>query len=204
MCNNCGYPLQGNEQMCPECGNIIEQPQPVYEPQPQQVAAQPQPQSFAGNMPGAQSSAPMPVYVVATPPKTDWANYIYECSVIAWRTATTNFARCQGRASRREFWSFLFFFWFLAWPIATYFLGLLAVHFHEIDATEEWIIFTFCLLVVALIPTICVTIRRFHDINRSGWWSLLPYVGFLMCLKKSDEGPNEYGYPEPASDILND
>lgn len=74
MCNNCGYPLQGNEQVCPECGNIIEQPQPVYEPQPQQAAAQP--------------TDPMPVYVVATPPKTDWANYIYECSVIVWRVIT--------------------------------------------------------------------------------------------------------------------
>lgn len=184
MCNNCGYPLQGNEQVCPECGNIIEQPQPVYEPQPQQAAAQP--------------TDPMPVYVVATPPKTDWANYIYECSVIFWRTATSNFFRCEGRASRREFWSYYFFFWFLAWPIFTAFAGVLCL-----ILKQEGIIISALLVLALFISMLCIGIRRLHDINYSGWWSLVPFVFFLMCLKKSDEGPNEYGYPEPASDILN-
>lgn len=129
-------------------------------------------------MPGAQPTGPMPVYVVATPPKTDWANYIYECSVIVWRVITNNFIRWEGRVSRREFWSFWVFWMFFS-------------------------TFCCCTFFVFAIPMLCVWIRRLHDINRSGWWCLVPFVCLLMCLKKSDEGPNEYGYPEPASDILN-
>lgn len=48
-----------------------------------------------------------------------------------------------------------------------------------------------------------VGIRRFHDIGRSGFWSILLYIpiiglliGLFMCYKKGNEGPNKYGEPE--------
>jgi len=31
------------------------------------------------------------------------------------------------------------------------------------------------------IPIILASIRRMHDIGRSGWWILIPIVGFFMC-----------------------
>jgi len=36
-------------------------------------------------------------------------------------------------------------------------------------------------LVFGMLPIIVVSIRRMHDIGRSGWWSLIPFVGFVMC-----------------------
>ena len=42
------------------------------------------------------------------------------------------------------------------------------------------------LLVLALIPAmLCVTIRRMHDIGKSGWWlliSFIPLIGGLILL----------------------
>jgi uncharacterized membrane protein YhaH (DUF805 family) len=50
----------------------------------------------------------------------------------------------------------------------------------------------------------CLCIRRLHDINRSGWFQLLPFtiVGlplhiYWIFVKKSTEGENHYGL-EPA------
>ena len=50
-------------------------------------------------------------------------------------------------------------------------------------------------------------IRRWHDINRSGWWfliSFVPVVGWLVCLiangfMKGTSGENDYG-DDPLED----
>ena len=66
------------------------------------------------------------------------------------------------------------------------------------------------LYLAILIPSIAVTVRRFHDKNLSGWWYLalillgfVPFVGFLasiatlvICVLKGTEGPNKFG-PDP-------
>jgi len=51
-----------------------------------------------------------------------------------------------------------------------------------------------------LVPFISVTVRRLHDINKNGWWSLLwglPVIGWVILIlwlcKKGDEGENQYG-----------
>lgn len=53
-------------------------------------------------------------------------------------------------------------------------------------------------------PSICVYARRWHDRDKSGWWSLIalvPLIGALWiliecgCLKGTD-GPNRFG-PDP-------
>ena len=38
---------------------------------------------------------------------------------------------------------------------------------------------------VAIVPSIAISIRRLHDTNRSGWWlliSLVPLIGGLILL----------------------
>jgi uncharacterized membrane protein YhaH (DUF805 family) len=37
------------------------------------------------------------------------------------------------------------------------------------------------LLAFGLTPIVIVCIRRMHHIGKSGWWSLIPIVGFVMC-----------------------
>ena len=61
-------------------------------------------------------------------------------------------------------------------------------------------------VLAVLVPNITVTVRRLHDVDRSGWWMLIPMtiIGIIPYLywvcKKGDEGENRFG-PEPlASD----
>jgi hypothetical protein len=54
-----------------------------------------------------------------------------------------------------------------------------------------------------LLPGLAVSVRRLHDINKSGWWLLIvfiPLIGGLILLlfmvRPGDEGRNEFG-PDP-------
>ena len=108
--------------------------------------------------------------------KTDWANYIYECWTIAWYSFTRMF-KFKGRASRREFWSYSIF---------CSLLGIIPVLGG----------------IIWLIGFIAVAIRRLHDIDKCGWWILLPFWPFFWYLKKSDLSYNRYGEPFPAKSLL--
>ena len=103
--------------------------------------------------------------------KTDWANKIYECGALYWDTLTKRYFQFSGRASRLEYWTFVIISWWLFITTGG-FGGILIV-----------------------IPFLAVTVRRFHDINRSGLWILIPWVSIFFQFKKSDEGTNDYGAP---------
>ena len=48
--------------------------------------------------------------------------------------------------------------------------------------------------VALIIPSISVTARRLHDINRSGWWQLLWFTiigGILLIIWHATEGENK-------------
>lgn len=173
-CPECGFPLQGNEKNCPECGFPLQCEKAKK--------AVPTRDEYIKNF----QTSPQPLkqqtineataktvdYPVE---KTDWANYIYECGVIIWNVFRHKFANTHGRASRREYWSFTLI---------------------------TMCIMPFGLFIILLIPWICVSIRRMHDINRCGWWSCGPLACFFMYLKKSDEGENIYGLPNPAQNMI--
>jgi uncharacterized membrane protein YhaH (DUF805 family) len=50
------------------------------------------------------------------------------------------------------------------------------------------------------LPLLAVNIRRLHDTGRSGWWCLVPVVGFIFMLLKGDSGKNDYGYKPKDED----
>lgn len=54
-----------------------------------------------------------------------------------------------------------------------------------------------------LVPSIAVSIRRLHDIGKSGWWlliGLIPFIGFIVLIvfaaTDSQPGDNQFG-PNP-------
>jgi uncharacterized membrane protein YhaH (DUF805 family) len=58
---------------------------------------------------------------------------------------------------------------------------------------------------VVLIPSIAVSARRLHDIDRTGWWILIgivPLIGWVILLvfhvQDGTPGTNRYG-PNPKS-----
>lgn len=108
----------------------------------------------------------------------------------------TKYAQINGRATRSEYWYFVLF------TLASYLaLGLICAMFH-LTKSSFYVLFAF--LFVMTIPFICVTIRRLHDIGRSGWYYffvLIPVIGtiilFIFLFTESDYGINKYG-PNPT------
>jgi hypothetical protein len=47
-----------------------------------------------------------------------------------------------------------------------------------------------------LIPAIAVYVRRMHDSDHSGWWSLLPIVNLVFACTEGTRGDNRFG-PDP-------
>ena len=90
--------------------------------------------------------------------------------------------RIRGRANRVEYWM-----WWLFVLIATAFVGI------------GWL-----MLPVLIIPTLCMTVRRLHDIGKSGWWVLItpiPLVNIYtlyLLLQPGERGKNRYGISPSA------
>ncbi|WP_457561902.1 DUF805 domain-containing protein [Caminibacter pacificus] len=81
------------------------------------------------------------------------------------------------------------------------FLVSLAPDFVCKNNPDSSICMIFLLLVIPMIwVNFAIIVKRFHDLNRSGWWALLmlvPVVNFIIGLfllfKKGTEGANDFG-----------
>lgn len=113
--------------------------------------------------------------------------------------ALKNYAVGEGRASRREMiWFYVFHFIFMM--VMAFLDGYFGLYSTEIPLDYGFL--TLGYLLATACPTICLKIRRFHDIGKSGswWWAervpiLNFYVFYLLYLKRGDECVNEYGAP---------
>ena len=104
----------------------------------------------------------------------------------------SNYFNAEGRASRSEYW-----WWYLFTLLASTAVSLLGLILGELmGLTFISTILTWGLSILILIPNICVQIRRYHDINRSGWWIFCPIVNVIFLFFAGDEGENDYGLPE--------
>ena len=84
--------------------------------------------------------------------------------VDAIKNCYKNYAKFKGRASRSEFW----YFWLFNYAI----YAILIIIALNISFKFFWFLGVFWL--VNFIPFIAVTARRLHDVNKSGWFQILP------------------------------
>lgn len=120
-----------------------------------------------------------------------------------WLTAMKKYVDFSGRARRTEYWMFVLFnviFAIVALVIDNM-LGLAS------DSTGYGPLYTLFSLAI-LLPTWAVTVRRLHDVGKSGWWifiSLIPIIGgiwlFVLTLTDSQPGENQYG-PNPKANMV--
>jgi len=89
----------------------------------------------------------------------------------------------KGRASRKEYWSFILFL------VLTYFwcLYILYVLINMLDPCKYppeniAILFTFIIITPIIIPCIAVSVRRMHDIGKTGWYITLPVFCIILEL----------------------
>ncbi|MZI94136.1 DUF805 domain-containing protein [Vibrio sp. CAIM 722] len=102
----------------------------------------------------------------------------------------------SGRSRRKEYWMYMLFNVIV---ICVLYGGALAS-----NSTALSIIFAIYSL-ITFIPSLSVTVRRFHDLDKSGWFILLnfiPVVGgfiglFFMC-QDSSPSDNRFG-PNPKT-----
>ncbi|MBN8190423.1 DUF805 domain-containing protein [Salipiger thiooxidans] len=90
----------------------------------------------------------------------------------ALRICLRKFLRFGGRASRGEYWFFV-----LALVIATWVTG--ALDYMLFDGRHPLGVF---LVIVTILPMSSAGWRRLHDVNRRGWWLLLPCIASLIFL----------------------
>ena len=98
-----------------------------------------------------------------------------------------NYINFDGRARRKEFWQFTLF---------SIIFSIIALFVDSSLGLNDSIGFNIIYTLVILCPSLAVSIRRMHDINKSGWWLMLfvfvlPVI-YLTC-KDSDIGDNDYG-----------
>lgn len=106
-----------------------------------------------------------------------------------------HYATFRGRATRSQFWLFTLFLYVLV------FVGLLIDDaMGTID--DKAALFTGLIFTAHLLPYLAVTVRRLHDVDKSGWWMLIsfvPLVGLVAMLvflcSPSTPGPNRFGLP---------
>ena len=107
------------------------------------------------------------------------------------------YAEFNGRASRREFWYFV-----LANFIISFVLGVVegllsgtgnmaAMRRDDSDVANIYSL-------VVLVPSLAVAARRLHDIDKSGWWMLVPLYNIYLFFQRGKEGPNRFDTPSAA------
>lgn len=117
--------------------------------------------------------------------------------------ALKQYADFKGRARRKEFWLFILFY-FIFYVLAVVLDNVLGI---TIDYMYVGPV-TSMLSLVMIIPNLSVTVRRLHDIGKSGWFifiGLIPVIGSIWLLvlmfKNSQSGTNEYG-PNPKEIVV--
>ena len=89
----------------------------------------------------------------------------------------TNYAKFDGRARRSEYWYFILFNVIITVLFSIIGLRLLS----NIYA------------LAVLLPSIGVAIRRMHDVDKSGWFILIPFYNLFLVCTAGTCGENRFG-----------
>lgn len=110
-------------------------------------------------------------------------------------TVLKKYAVFSGRARRKEYWMYVLFNFIFA-VIAIILDNVLGLAGKEIGYGPIYGLY----VLATLIPSLAVSVRRLHDIGKSGWYLLvgiIPLIGGIWLLvlmaTAGDMGENEYG-----------
>ncbi len=87
----------------------------------------------------------------------------------------------NGRSRRSEYWYFVLFH-----IIAIILILLLS------DAINFPFLYPIYYL-ATIIPYLALIVRRMHDVDKSGWYCLIPIYNLVLCCTEGTPGRNEYG-----------
>lgn len=123
------------------------------------------------------------------------ANY----NMIDWwkKVVFENYANFSGRARRSEYW------YFTLGQVCLWLLFYAVLLFGVTGEDETTVMITMSvfglLLLATLLPTLAVSVRRLHDLGKSGGWYFLIFVPFgsivllVWFFTEGERFPNKYG-----------
>jgi uncharacterized membrane protein YhaH (DUF805 family) len=94
------------------------------------------------------------------------------------------YAQFTGRSRRSEYWYFVLFNFIITMVLFGIGMAIGFPAFYNIYS------------LATLIPYIAVAVRRMHDVNKSGWFILIPIYNLILLCTDGTSGDNEYG-PDP-------
>src|SRR5215467_8785564 len=105
-----------------------------------------------------------------------------------------NYVGFWGRAARSEYWYWALFIVLLS--IVAFLIDMTVFGFNTTGVNPISAI----VALATLLPNLAVSIRRLHDIDRTGWWVLLafiPLIGYIVLLvwacMRGTVGANRFG-----------
>jgi uncharacterized membrane protein YhaH (DUF805 family) len=105
--------------------------------------------------------------------------------------ALTKYATFSGRSRRKEYWYFTLFYVILAIVFAVF------AKLANFDPSVAMRILQLGLF----IPSLAVGVRRMHDVDKNGWYVIIPIYNIILACTSGTVGDNQYG-PDPKGGIL--
>ena len=123
-----------------------------------------------------------------------------------WFTlALKKYAVFNGRSRRREYWMF-FLFCVIVYFFAMILDNAFGIAFNVAEESTGVGPIYLAASLALFIPSLAVSVRRLHDIDKSGWFYLvliIPLIGaiwfLVMMITEGTKGTNQYG-PDPKKD----
>ena len=120
------------------------------------------------------------------------------------------FSSFEGRINRAKFWIGSLVMWVLWIVVNVVFSTIFGMHYVEGNfmptmGPVAWLVWVIIALALTY-ATFALWAKRWHDRDKSGWWSLIfivPIVGAIWVLVElgclpGSEGPNRFG-PDPLA-----
>ena len=115
--------------------------------------------------------------------------------------ALKKYGKFEGRARRKEYWMFS-----LISVLVSIILSFIDTMVRDTGGDLGALSLIYALLI--LLPSLSVTVRRLHDVGKSGWFILLsfiPIIGtiwlFVLTCKDSESGKNRFG-ENPKEEVV--
>ena len=196
FCPQCGAPLTPTSKFCPQCGAkiaaaVLQEAALNADARQEAATAHTAEEQAPVQQPVTETSKEESVSPHFTTPQSPQKPKNAEDYLQMLRADLT----IEGRLNRKRYW------------VRTglcIVLNIMAAIFMEIPA-ELPIFFGAILTIAVSIYHIMFTVRRAHDLGRSGWyllWSIVPLVNIYIAIRISfiegEKGPNRFG-PDPLT-----